>query len=181
MNLLPQTEKEILKKGLKLRFLILTSFLISASFLLGLVMLLPAYFLTSGNLSRVALENYSSEIKNENSVEATLSLPEEVNSKLKFLQSNNGNASAVDTISQIIKYLPTKVKLDSISFSREQSREGKSGVIILISGIAADRNSLISFSTFLKESNSFSSVEMPVSSLTRDKDLPFSMNIFIEN
>jgi hypothetical protein len=55
MNLLPKTEKEDLKKGLKLRFIIMASFLLFASFLIGLGMFLPAYFLASANLKKIVL------------------------------------------------------------------------------------------------------------------------------
>jgi len=181
MNLLPNTEKEALKRGLKLRSLILSSLLLSVSFLIGLIMLFPSYFLTLGNFSKIAPENYLSGVKSDNSTKTVLNLPEEIDSKLKFLQSNNGSVSAADSISKIIKYLPTKVTLNSVSFAKNQNYKEKNGVIILISGMALDRDSLVSFSTLLKESNSFSAVEMPVSSLTKDKNLPFSMNIFIED
>lgn len=181
MNLLPNKEKEDLKKGLKLRSLILTSFLLAASFLIGFVMLLPSYFLALGNFSKVTPENYLSRAKNENSAENILNLPQEIDSKLKFLQLNNDSKSAVDSIFQIIKYLPAGVELDSISFTRNESYKDKKGIVILISGIALDRDALVSFSTLLKESKLFSSVDVPVSNLTREKNLPFSMNIFIEN
>lgn len=181
MNLLPGTEKENLKKGLRLRLLVLVSFLITASLILGVIMLLPSYFLASGNLSRIVLENNSSQIESEGSVEEILNLPEEVSAKLKFLQLSNANLSAIGPVSEVIKYLPARVEVNSISFSRNQSFKEKSGIIISVSGIAADRDSLVSFSAALKESGKFSSVEMPVSSLTKDRNLPFSMSIFIES
>jgi len=181
MNLLPSTEKDILKKGLRLRALVVASFLVSAFLLIGLVMLLPSYFLASENYSKITLENYLPETEDKSSVDEIVNLPKEINSKLEFLLLSNNNISAFDSISNIIKYLPAKVKLNSISFTKNQNYKGKNGDIILISGTATDRDSLVSFSSLLEESGSFSSVEVPVSSLTRDKNLPFSMNIFIEN
>jgi hypothetical protein len=181
MNLLPKTEKETLKEGLKSRFIIVASFLVAASFLMGFIMLLPSYFLTLvSSLEGTSGNNYPG-AENKDSIEKILNLPEEINSKLKFFQSNINNVSVADSFYKITSHLPGGVTLNSVSFSRNQVYKEKTGTAILISGTAFDRDSLISFSTNLKDSNSFSSVEVPVSSLTRDRNLPFSMNIFIEN
>lgn len=181
INLLPKTEKENLKKGLKLRFIIVALSLLSALFLIGFFMFLPSYFLASGYLSKIIPGNYFLESKDDNSIEEILNLPVEISSKLSFFQSNIDNISVADYFSKIVDYLPEKVQLNSVSFSKNKNYKEKNGVVILISGVAANRDSLVSFSTLLKESNSFSDVEVPVSSLTRDKNLPFFMNIFIEN
>jgi hypothetical protein len=180
MNLLPNTEKEALKKGLKLRSFILASFIITAVFVSGLVMLLPSYFLALGNLYKDTTD-YSSGMESSTSTKQFLDLPKEIDSKLKLLQFSNNSVSVTDSISKIIDHLPANIKLNSISFVRDQTYKEKIGVIILTSGIAAERDSLVSYVNLLKESNFFSAVDMPVSSLTKNKNLPFSMSIFIEN
>ncbi len=181
MNLLPTIEKEDLKKGLKLRSLILGSFVISVAFLAGLIMLIPSYFLILGNISNTISENYSSKIKDESESKQILSLPGEINSKLQSLQSVGNDVLVTDSLFKIIKYLPAGVKLNSISFEKDQIYNEKKGASILISGVALDRDSLVEFSTLLKESNLFLSADVPVSNLTKDKNLPFSVNIFIKN
>jgi hypothetical protein len=181
MNLLPNKEKETLKKNLKLRFLILALFLLSISFLLGLIMLLPSYFLALGNLSKISLENSLSTLKNDDTVKTILNLPQEINSKLKLLQANSKSVSVTDTVSKIIKYLPAGVKLNSVSFAKNQNYKDKDGTVVMVSGVALSRDSLVLFASSLKESGLFSDVEVPVSSLTKDRNLPFSMNIFIGN
>ena len=143
-------------------------------------MLLPSYFLTSQNFSKIAPENYLSAAGDEDSIKEILNLPKEIDTKLKFFQSNINGIPSADFLSKVINFLPEKVALNTISFSRNKSYKSKNGVVILVSGTALDRDSLVSFSTLLKESNLFSAVEVPVSSLTKDKNLPFSMNIFIE-
>jgi hypothetical protein len=181
MNLLPNTEKEALKKNLKLRFLILALSLLSISFLLGLIMILPSYFLALGNFSKISSENSLSTLKNDDSVKMILNLPQEIDSKLKLLQSNGKAVSVTNTVSNIIKYLPAGVKLNSVSFAKNQNYKDKDGTVVMVSGIASDRDSLVSFASSLRESGLFSDVEVPVSSLTKGRNLPFSMNIFIGN
>jgi hypothetical protein len=180
MNLLPKTEKENLKKGLKLRFVVSALFLLSASFLIGFILLLPSYFLASSYFSKATSPEFTAP-KSDVPVEEILNLPAEVGSKLSFFQSNINDVSVADYFSKIVSYLPEGVRLNSVSFSKNQNYKEKNGIIILISGVAANRDSLVSFSTILEKSNLFSTVEVPVSSLTKDKNLPFSMNIFIEN
>lgn len=181
MNLLPNTEKKALKKGLKLRFMLAALFLLSVSFLVGFIMLLPSYFLTLVNFSEIMPENFALKAKNDGSIEKILNLPVEIDSKLKIFQLNVNGVSPTDSFSKIIGYLPEKVKLNSVLFARNQIYKEKNGIVILISGMALDRDSLVSFSTHLKESNLFSAIEVPVFSLTKERNLPFSMNIFIEN
>jgi hypothetical protein len=181
MNLLPKTEKEALKKGLKLRFAVLAMFLLSLSFLVGFIMLLPSYFMVFGYFSKETSGNYFSGSKNDDSVKEILNLPSEISLKLSFFQSNMKDISVADYFSKIVGHLPQEVHLNSILLSRNQNYNKKVGTVILVSGMAADRESLVSFSTLLKKSNSFSAVDVPVSSLTKNKDLPFSMSIFIEN
>jgi hypothetical protein len=181
MNLLPKTEKDNLKKGLKLRLLVMALFLLAVSFLIGVVTLLPSYFLASGNLSRIQLAEYSSGKKNENLKEETLNLPGQIDSRLKFFQSNIANLSVVDVFYKMISVAPAGIKLNSVSFSRDQIYKEKNGTLILVSGIAGTREALVSFSASLKKVEVFSSADVPVSSLTKDRNLPFSINIFVEN
>jgi Tfp pilus assembly protein PilN len=180
MNLLPITEKESLKKGFKLRSVILASLILVCVFVLGIAMLLPSYFLAMGNLSKDS-SGYTSGMENSTSTKELLVLPQEIDMKVKQLQASNSNVFVSDCFAKIIKPLPLGVRLDSISFSRGQSYKEKTGVIVLVSGVATDRDSLVSYVTLLKENSSFSNVDMPVSSLAKNKNLPFSINIFIEN
>ena len=182
MNLLPITEKENLKKGLKNRFLIVVLFLITGVFFLGFITLLPSYFLTLGYFSRSDPADIYWEVENEEEVREILNLPTEIDSKLIFVESNIRDVKVIDSIYKIIDFLPKKVTLNSASFIRKKidSKEG-GDISFLITGTAFDRVSLVSFSTLLEESNLFSSVDVPVSSLTKDRNLPFSINLIIKN
>lgn len=181
MNLLPETERKNLKKGFKDRSIIIASILAILVFSTSCIMLLPSYFLAAGNYSKIILENNTSGISSEKMTDEILSLPEEIDSKLKFVQLSNTKIVFVDYISEVIKFLPKEIILKSISFSKEKTYESQKGDLIIISGVAANRDSLVDFSNSLKKSKMFSVIEVPISSLTKDKDLPFSMTIFIEN
>lgn len=179
MNLLPSTEKEGLKKGLKLRFWTTALSILSSVFIVGFVLLLPAYLLTPRNF--VELQNADFLKKQDPSlVEEINNLPNEIDLKTKFLQTNINGTSTVDIFSEIIGYLPNEVSITSISFSKNQTYEEKNGTLIVVSGISKSRDSLVAFSNLLKESGIFSDVNMPVSNLAKDKGNSFSLSLFIE-
>lgn len=176
MNLLPNEQKFLLKEGLKRRLLIVTLLLVSFSFLAGTALLLPSYFLTKSYLDASEI-NIS--VKGEEVFAETLNLPAEINSKLKLFQTNTDGIKVVDSFSKIIASMPKGVTLSSISFTGERAYKGKQATSIMVSGVAADRESLMLFSSNLTKSGEFSSVDIPVSNLTKNKNLPFSVDILI--
>lgn len=181
MNLLPNTEKENLKKGLKLRLLLSLLLLLSIVSLLGVITLLPPYLLLSSNLSELKSVEAQSMKKDNKEIEDVLNLPNQINAKFSIFQASLARASFINVIKKIIDKTTNGIFIDSISFSQNKNFRNKKGTLVLISGLAQSRDSLISFSSALKKEGSFSSVVVPVSSLTKDKNLPFSINIFIEN
>lgn len=180
MNILPDTEKSLIVKGLRRRFYVVALILVSIAFILGTVMLLPSYFLT-----RVQVATVISDASNENEIEKKyteiLNLPTEIEYKLNIFQKNYADGTVIFHLLKLEEDLPEKIKINTFSFRRNALYNEKRGTVITVSGVAADRDSLVQFSTSLKSSKSFSVVDVPISSLTKDKNLPFSMNLFIAN
>lgn len=177
MNLLSKTEKDKIKIGFNLRFKMVFSVLVSFSFLVGLLMLLPTYIIFN-NFSDENNQSLNTEDKNH--INEILNFPAKLESKLMFFKTAITEPLVTEQLSKIIDSLPNGVKINSISFSQDRIVDNKNGIVILISGISANRDLLVNFVAKLKQDNSFSGVEVPVSNLTKDKNLPFSMNIFIE-
>lgn len=180
MNILPPTQKEDLKLGYKRRLLVVCSYMVSISFLVGATLLVPSYFLMESHISVI---NEESKIQPaDDSLDAELlKLPGEIENKLRVLQANATNTKAIEAISKVISFLPDNTSITSFYFSREKAPTKKGNIKMVVSGTAADRIALSSFSSSLQNSKQFLTVEVPVSNLTKDKDLPFSMNINIEN
>lgn len=179
MNLLPQNEKEKLEKERKQRFWILAMSLFSATLFLGFITLWPAYFL-AGNFFNDSTEGILLKTESDGSREKIQNLSLEIKSKLALFRPNITTASPADYFYEIAQNLPTGVSINSISFQANQNYKSKTGQIINIAGLAASREMLISFVERLQTIKSFSEAEIPVSNLTKDKNLPFSINIFIE-
>lgn len=180
MNLLPKEEKEILKNGFKMRFFIIGNIFFIVAFLVGTATLLPSFILAQDRLALISTLNSTNKNEDENSVKDILRVPKEIELKLKFIQSNSKSVSLIQTLNSVFSNMPKAIKIDSLSFNR-QGENTKEKITIIISGIAGDRNSLVEFESVLKNNNLFKNVEVPVSSLAKDKDLPFSINLIILN
>lgn len=75
----------------------------------------------------------------------------------------------------LLKDKPAEVMISNYNFSRIDGE--KLRVKIELRGIAQTRNSLVQYVNLLKQNKIFSKVEMPISSLTRESDIPFSISI----
>lgn len=77
-------------------------------------------------------------------------------------------------ISKIKEKEVSGIILNSIGFQKTNEE----GVIkIEIGGVAKDRDTLINYSRNLKTDNLFKDISIPVSSLAKNKDVPFSLSV----
>ena len=153
MNLLPEIEKKLLKKGLRLRFWILSSFMIVAAILVGLVALVPAYVLTRARLAEIVSKAEMTVATSDKQASASfLALPEEIKSKLKILEAGIPKHRTIEIFYELTNIVPVGVTLKSISFMNGASlgSSSKKDKVFSITGIAQDRKSLIDFSEKLK-------------------------------
>lgn len=175
MNLLPETEKKLIKKGLNLRFLIVFSLLVALALLVGIVSLVPAFVLAKAKLMETTLlaqaENHSRTIETEK----ILAVPEEIKSKTEIFLKSIPKFRVAEIFYLIAKDLPAGVVVKSVSFAGQSA--GQTPREVRVSGVSGDRQSLIAFSDKLRAESLFVGVEVPVSSLTREKNLPFSIKI----
>jgi hypothetical protein len=181
MNLLPKEEKDLIKGTFKSRSIGAALYVVSFVLISGIVMLMPVYFVSTGYMQEDSVRGGSgSKIIDSGEVEELLKIPEEINAKASFVQSFVSMPSSVETINKIFSFLPEGVFLKSVNFDRNQTFKGKTGTVVLVSGNALTRDSLLKFSNSLKESKEFSQVEIPVSSFAKDKNLSFSITVLIE-
>lgn len=178
MNLLLKKEKSIVQKGLKLRFLITASILLGAAFVVGMVMLLPSYFLAKSVMVNTGPQSYSGE---EPWIEEMLELPLTINNKLQFFRVHGRQIAASTAIMDMAEHRTAGIFLNAISFERQGVWQEKAGILVKISGVASSRSNLIDFEAALNNSEMFSAVSLPVSDLAKDRNLPFSVTLFIAN
>ncbi len=177
MNLITESQKELLKIGLKRRFYIVALCLMSAMFVSATVMLIPPYVMTMGQAENLLIHN--TESADEKSVKDLLDLPRQIEARLKLYQNNLSQGYTSSYITKTISNMPQGISLESISFSREQLYKEKRGTLLTVAGTASDREALVVFSNKLKDAEIFSLVDVPISNLAKGKDLPFTINLFI--
>ena len=142
-------------------------------------MFLPTFFLTNAHISEITTASSTASAAEQQKDKEIMGLSAEINSKLTFYQSVASTKSLVGSLSKVVNKLPQKIKINSVSFNRSQMYKGKASIGITISGVAQDRTSLVNFTSAMKDSGEFDLVDVPVSSLTKDRELPFSMNVVI--
>lgn len=179
MNILPEEQKNNYLKGLKIRFFIVLSILLSFGFVVSSILLVPSYFASSIELRDVLVQSEYIDGGIDSSIQEFVNLPEDIKSKLDFISSRNSEKSPVHFINLVLSKRSSGIYIDSI-FSTNLRNGDKIKISgLTISGVAKDRKSLVDFSKSLEEEKSFSRVEIPVSSLTKESNLPFSIDISI--
>ncbi len=179
MNLLLEQDKQDIKKGLKNRFIIVLLGAISCAFIIGIITLLPAYFISEAKLSTNNNGNNIEQDKEIISADKSLEIPKEISSKMDLINSSINRKSTSEYIKDITALLPDNLSVDSIVFLDEQSFQDLRGLQIDVSGVALNREVLLKFINSLKESGDFYSVFVPVSDFTKNTDVTFNINLFV--
>ncbi len=177
MNILPDIQKNNLNKGFKVRFFIVFAVLLSLGIIASTIMLVPSYFASEIELEDVLSQTKFTKTDIDAETKTLLELPKDINIKLQFIKSNTNFVSAFSLITKTINKKPVGISINSLSSIniKDGNKARLRGVIV--SGFAKDRKSLIDFSNLLKEEESFDKVDVPVNSLTKETNLPFSITI----
>lgn len=139
----------------------------------GIIGLMPSYLLSNIRKDeaedRMRILAQSGLIEDTSEAEVWLS---KVNQKLKALDP----ALDLDPPSALIAEILEK-KINGISITNITLSKVKSKVTISVNGVAEDRQTLITFRDSISVSESFSSVVLPISNLTQDRDISFEIKL----
>ena len=96
----------------------------------------------------------------------------EVKAKIETLSGLRKNSGVWGAIERLSLKRGTGIALQSIVIARKDDQN-----TMTISGMADSRDALVAFSKRLQGEPSFSNINLPVSSLAKSKDIPFSLTI----
>jgi hypothetical protein len=146
-----------------------------ACIIIGL-MLIPSLILVQSQLNLYDNEYQNASAQNSvyTSLEESVNLANTVSMQL---MSSNSEAVFSKLLFEVEKIARRTVVLDSIAFTSEEAPVES----IQLSGEAPSRSLLVQFRDDLEESPLFKSVELPLSNLAKDKDVPFNITIIISN
>lgn len=177
VNLLPQTAKRQLVVEYYVRVVSVWLFLVTGAMLVLGVLLMPISVLVDLQLkafdetfTRVSADN-ASFADSEKSVLAANVLASELN-------RIDAYAPLLDDVTAIQDLADSAISIRSITLERTEA-----GVVetITVTGEAATRAALASFRDRIEDAPRFIGAALPISNLAKDKEVPFSIAITVNN
>ena len=174
LNILPTEEKKKILTEYRLRLVVVVTFAVTALILANLVLLVPSYILSVAKYNSLSESLATQQSKQglsgqESAIDAQVLA---VNKQIKLLeqQSQTGTLSPSDMILRIIERKGTGIKIQGFDYDVT----GNVGRVV-ITGVAADRDSLARFADTLKGDSAFSNIDLPVSSYVQKVNIDFSI------
>lgn len=176
INLIPKQEKKKMLMDFYIRVLSLFFVMLGTSFLFASVLLLPSYF-----VSYVEENFISSKLKIQESEpipqpnQNTLATIKDLKFKLNLIENikNNKNIFSQRIINEILLEKTPNIKITEIFYQKDKNK----GETINISGIAPNREVLLSFRRALEDNVAFSKVDLPVSNFVKGTDIKFNLSL----
>jgi len=176
INLLPPQEKEKIRKYYRDRLLIVSFLLFSLAILMGVIFLLPSFFLATFKekavLNQVDIIKKAVSFSEQRNVEEAVRA---VNEKLLILRKEGeGEVRLSQLLTTVIENKDDNLLINGF-FSEKQKEDGGQKNRITVRGISPDRETLLDFVDTLREEKAVTSVDLPIGSLVKSRNIPFSL------
>lgn len=171
-NLLPKQEKEAIRREYRLRLAVVILWFSFATFVIASLLLLPSFFL-SAQKEKAAQARFETLAKSVARQE-TAGLGEVLlaaQSQLELLSREPPRSFLYELLIKIVSSKSAKISLESMTI--RDAAPGKR--IIHLTGVARDRGALLAFSRALESNTLFEQVELPISNLAKESEIPFSI------
>lgn len=168
INLIPPRAKKVLLTEYRLRVLSVVMLVVSAASLVALALSVPTSILLARQTQSFI-----------NNGDLTREIGEE---RKRITEELSKTRSLIDHLSRTVKITPyskiisdldslagSGVSIDQFAFDNRSK--------LVITGVASTRTELSFFRDRLEERKDFRTIELPLSSLVKDADLPFSITI----
>jgi hypothetical protein len=173
LHVLSESQKKKVIKEYKMRLVIVICWIIVFISLVGLACLLPSYLSAVGRVNIIKSENQikerSVQVLKDQNFQDKIKL---VNSSLEALKTSINILSPKEAYNKILNSLPEGVYIDRYTYGLIDDNSAS----ISISGVAPDRDKLIELQKKINSNPEFTSINIPITSFTRKKDLSFSFN-----
>ncbi len=170
MNFLPEENKIIIKKEYFRRISIIIGLLFFFFILTSTIFLFSLFLLLNGQQESFYRQlGFSEQRLARSEAKDIIPLVKDLNDKVFLLESSQKNIAPKSAIvKNILSRKPDKITLSEFIFDKNK---------ISIHGFSDTRDNMLGFINSLKEEKSFKKVESPISSLLKEKDIEFSVNI----
>jgi hypothetical protein len=167
-NLLTEKEKKFLRIEYRRRKMIVWLGLFSSLLAIAIVFLIPSFALlyskTNFIFSDVTL--FQKEDKNFNDLKKEI---DKTRKTMAVFDKNFFASSSISNIETLVANRPSGIKINSFGLSFGDKN------ILQIQGIATNRDSLRKFHDYINSLNLFDKFDIPIASLTRESNIPFSI------
>ncbi len=174
-NLLPEKEKKELFREYRLRRGILW---LSVAFLLGVlfcIFLIPSFLISSSKGDEV--ERRIESVRQSTIFEETDVLNQRLTTaslKIKTFENFSISPPIHDVFEKVTEMRGSDIRIRGLQYRKS---EDPRAAMILVAGVARDRNSLRDFVKELEQHENFARVNLPVASFAREQNLDFSLEI----
>lgn len=171
-NLLPQTEKETIRREYRFRLVIVALGLTFVTLLIAGILLVPSVLLSSQKeeAAERRFEVLMKSVEKGKTEELDKTLLE-AKALLGLLPHEAPLVLLHELLLNIVSAKTNRISLGN--FSLADAGEGKQRVDL--SGVAKDRTALVAFVKSLEQSGLFEKVEVPISNFAKDTDIEFSI------
>lgn len=186
IDLLPTTEKNAIRQEYRLRVFAVCLGMLFLTLATAVFSFLPTYLFTLSRYETFLTESQSDEtqsrISQAKEKETTV---QDTNKKIDLLKSGVSSPYVKDIFLDILESKTAGVSITGLSYdsggavSKKGKDEAVSPPTIGIQGKSSDRGALLAFKDALSRKKEFSSIDLPISSLVKDTELSFSINISI--
>lgn len=170
-KLLTEAERQKVEHEYVRRRAIVMLFVLILILVAGIIGLLPSHVLSNARRNEV-LERarvMGSVVPNDDEADLQTWLAE-TNRKLRVLSPTLDTDRPSNFIEKVLDQKMAGLAITGFSWIRAKEK-----VILLVNGIASDRQALIDFENRINSSGSFSEVTLPISNLAKNKDINFQI------
>ncbi len=177
VNLLPKSVKWKLTIDYYVRFVAVVFTVLAVILGMGIALLVPSYLFARAeaeiSAGYVATTKETAGLRERAGSGSVIMLLAE---RMKIIKDYERPPITAQIFSKLQAPLPSNVSLQKISVKYTGRGTGE----ILISGVAGTRNALLAYAQALQKENAFSGVIVPVSQLSLDKDIDFSLSFLFK-
>jgi hypothetical protein len=175
-NLLPQEQQKVIAKEYKNRRTVVALIALACTVIVSAGFLVPSFALSNvklreaTNAAELARKRAES-IGGDSTSTATL---QGVRGKLASLAVGANTVQMTELFDRVTDQKSGDIKIGAMTLVRGVGdQEG----VLTVDGLAKNRESLTALMKRLQADSTFTSVEVPVSSFAKDRDIPFSMRL----
>jgi hypothetical protein len=174
INLLPDSQKVLIRKEYRLRVLVVTLLFMLSTIVLTGLLLLPSYLLVFYK-TKTAEKSVASVQAAEDAKEYSERL-QAAKQAAAMIKPENKVIAPTDIIALVIKHKSKPISITSITYQRKEENK----LVVRVEGKAGTRQDLVKFKDGIESDPFVQMVDLPVSSFAQNTNIEFSLHISLK-